>query len=63
VWPGPRRRRLPDGTVEEYSAAMGWSLIVPAYPRPRTIDLSADAPGWLRPLLPGSAGRAVPDQE
>jgi hypothetical protein len=43
---GPRRRQLSDGTVEEVSAAMGRSILVPADPRPRGIDVRASAPGW-----------------
>jgi hypothetical protein len=45
---GPRRRVLSNGVIEEWSAAMGRSLIIPADPHPRKIDVSADAPGWER---------------
>jgi hypothetical protein len=40
---GPSRRVLPDGTVEEVSAAMGRTVITPA--RTAALDLGADA-GW-----------------
>jgi hypothetical protein len=42
----PLRRVLADGVIEEWSAAMGWVLTIPAEPRPRKIDLSDGAPGW-----------------
>jgi hypothetical protein len=42
---GPRRTVLPDGTVEEFTC-MGRTITVPADPRPRVLDLDADAPGW-----------------
>jgi hypothetical protein len=46
---GVRRRRvLLDGVVEEWDAAMGRVLTIPADPRPRKIDLSVDAAGWER---------------
>jgi hypothetical protein len=43
---------LPDGTVEEFTC-MGRTVLVPADPRPRLLDLGADAPGWegLREFL------------
>jgi hypothetical protein len=44
----PRRRLLADGTIEEESAAMGRSWIVPGSPSPGGIDLRAEAPGWER---------------
>jgi hypothetical protein len=40
------RRELLDGVIEEWSPAMGRVFTTPADPRPRTIDLSADAAGW-----------------
>jgi hypothetical protein len=46
--PGPCRRQLPDGTVEEVSAATGRSILVPADPRPLGLDLRAGASGWER---------------
>jgi hypothetical protein len=43
---GPVQTLLPDGTIEEISAA-GRSIIIPAAPaRPRGLDVSARAPGW-----------------
>jgi hypothetical protein len=42
--------------TEEDSAAMGRSLIVPAGPTPRRIDLRADAPGWDRMTSPRNWG-------
>jgi hypothetical protein len=46
---GVRRRRVrPDGLIEEWSAAMGWVITVPADPQPREIDLSEGAAGWER---------------
>jgi hypothetical protein len=45
---GPVQTPLPDGTIEEISAA-GRSLIIPSAPaRPaRGLDVSAGAVGWL----------------
>lgn len=43
-----RRRLLPGGVIEEWDAAMGRVLTIPADPHRGTIDLSADAPGWER---------------
>jgi hypothetical protein len=43
---GPVRTALPDGTVEEISAATGRSVIVPGTPARSGLDLRADAPGW-----------------
>jgi hypothetical protein len=43
---GPSRRVLPDGTIEEVSAAMGRVITVFADPRPRAVDLAGD--GWER---------------
>jgi hypothetical protein len=45
---GPTRWVLPDGTVEETSAAMGRVLIIPADPRPAALDLGEGASGWQR---------------
>jgi hypothetical protein len=45
---GPTRTVLADGTIEEVSAAMGRCFDVPADPRPVTLDLRPDAPGWGR---------------
>jgi hypothetical protein len=44
---GPYRCVLPDGTIEETSAAMGKVFIVFADPCPAALDLGADA-GWER---------------
>jgi hypothetical protein len=41
-----RRVRQRNGVTEEWSAAMGWVITVPADPRPREIDLSEGAAGW-----------------
>jgi hypothetical protein len=40
------RRALLDGVIEEWSPTMGRVVTIPADPRLRTIDLSADAAGW-----------------
>jgi hypothetical protein len=40
----PRRRQLPDGTIETLSAAMGRCIEIPA--APIRIDLSTHAEGW-----------------
>jgi len=42
-----RRRVLPGGVTEEWSAALGWVRTIPANPRPRKIDLSADDDAWV----------------
>jgi hypothetical protein len=42
------RFTLPDGTIEEASAAMGRVFIVFAAPRPAALDLGEDASGWQR---------------
>jgi hypothetical protein len=42
----PPVRKLPDGTIEELSAAYGRVITVPGDPRPRGIDLDGGAPGW-----------------
>jgi hypothetical protein len=44
---GPIQVALPDGTIEEVSAAMGRSILVPADPTPRGLDARAGAPGWV----------------
>jgi hypothetical protein len=44
---GPIQVELPDGTIEEVSAAMGRSILVPANPLPRGLDLRAGAAGWV----------------
>jgi hypothetical protein len=36
---------LPDGTIEEVSAA-GRSVLLPAAPTRRGLDVSVGAPGW-----------------
>lgn len=43
-----RRRVRSDGVIEECSAAMGRMSIIPADPRPRKLDVSADAAAWER---------------
>jgi hypothetical protein len=43
---GPKQVQLPDGTIEERSAATGRSVIVPAAPASKGIRIQADAPGW-----------------
>jgi hypothetical protein len=43
---GPTRLVLPDGTIEEISAATGRSIIVPGTPATKGIRIQADAPGW-----------------
>jgi hypothetical protein len=43
---GPVREVLADGTIVEYSAATGRSILVPAGPARRGVDISAGAPGW-----------------
>jgi hypothetical protein len=42
----PRRGVLADGTVVEYSAAMGTSYVIPASPGPRKV--AEDCWGWQR---------------
>jgi hypothetical protein len=44
---GPRRTLLADGTVEEWSAATGRSVILPASPARQGLDVRPAAPGWL----------------
>jgi hypothetical protein len=44
---GPIQVELPDGTVEEVSAATGRSILVLADPKPRGLDLRAEASGWV----------------
>ena len=44
----PRRRVRRDGVLEEWDPAMGRVWTIPAEPRPRKIDLRADAAGWER---------------
>jgi hypothetical protein len=41
----PRRRELPDGSIETLCAAMGRIIEIPA--TPTRIDLSAHAEGWV----------------
>jgi hypothetical protein len=43
---GPRRTILPDGTIEEISAATGRSVILPSTPARRGVDVRAAAPAW-----------------
>jgi hypothetical protein len=43
---GPRRTTLPDGTIIEESAATGRSVILPAGPARRGLDVRPSAPGW-----------------
>ena len=43
---GPAREVMSDGTIIEYSAATGRSVIVPGTPARPGLDLRADAPGW-----------------
>jgi hypothetical protein len=43
---GPVQTLLPDGTVEEISAAMGRSVLLPAGPSRRGVDASTGAVGW-----------------
>jgi hypothetical protein len=43
---GPRRVILPDGTIEEYSAATGRSVIVPGTPARSGLDVRPSAPAW-----------------
>jgi hypothetical protein len=46
----PNRRVLPDGTVAEWSAAMGWVFTVAADPpRAEAFERRREgAPGWVR---------------
>jgi hypothetical protein len=43
---GPVREVLSDGTIIEYSAAMGRSVIVPAAPVRQGLDVRPVAPAW-----------------
>jgi hypothetical protein len=43
---GPRQVLLPDGTIEEWSAATGRSVIVPGTPALKGLDVRDGAPGW-----------------
>jgi hypothetical protein len=43
---GPKQVQLPDGTIAEWSAAIGRSVIVPGTPSTKGIDVRADAPAW-----------------
>jgi hypothetical protein len=43
---GPVRTVLPDGTIEEWSAATGRSVIIPARPAKPGLDLRPAALGW-----------------
>jgi hypothetical protein len=43
---GPRRYVLPDGTIEEISAATGRSIIVPGTPARAGLDVRTAAPDW-----------------
>jgi hypothetical protein len=43
---GARQVLLPDGTIEEWSAATGHSIIVPGTPARPVLDVRAGALGW-----------------
>jgi hypothetical protein len=48
---GPQRRVLSDGVIEEYCPLMGRVLTIPAAPRSRKIDLTADDVIWENLLI------------